>query len=762
MKRSICVMLAGAALLPTGAALAQTPAQPLPAAPEETAANETQGDIVVTAQKRSESLQKVPISITALTGEQLERQQIKAASDLSSIVPNLQVSSPLGDATPIFALRGVTQIDFGVAQNGPVAVYYDEVYHGNLTLLGVGLYDLERVEVLKGPQGTLYGKNTTGGAINLIARVPDFTSAANISASYGNYNAVLIEGGAQTALTDTLAVRGAFTFGRARGWFKNDAPDRANLESTRQYALRGTAVWEPGDAFHLTVRAATSFQNPTAYGVEPIAALGGIGSPGYPAPGAGGVILNPITQVQRRHGFDDEGFDRRSRTYSLAATADVKLSDQLSIVSITSWDKGSLFLPEDTDGTALRIAAIQVYGRMRQVTQDLRLVSDFDGPLNFILGGYYGREKLFSTTNNNFFADIDLNGDGILSRQDCIDGGYFAGCQFSNRFDQIKTSLAVYSDATFALSDRVKLRGGLRYTHDKGDLKNFSSILTDQAGVLVLNLVPDVAGQTASLQFRDQNVSGKIGIDFDISRDALIYAKFSTGYRGSAFNGAAYFSPAELSVAKPETLKAYELGFKTELFDRLVRFNGAVFYYDYKNQQSLDYNSQTQAQIVVNLPKSRVKGAEFDLAIRPAPSLTLTSSLGLLDAKITRATVQGIDVSGNRSTNAPRITLSGGLDWDIPVGTLGTLEVHGDTTYTSRQYFDVLNNPNAVQDSYVVMNGRLRLALAGARYGIAIWAKNLNNAHYRTSMVDATAGYGFTYAHVNAPRTFGASVDANF
>ena len=215
-------------------------------------------EIVVTAQKRAESLQKVPVSITALSGDELAARQIRAAEDLVMGVPNLQSNAAIGDGVPIFSLRGISMSDFSFAQNGPIATYYDEVYKGNFALLGLNLFDLERVEVLKGPQGTLYGKNTTGGAINLISRKPDFTTGGSLSLGYGNFDHFMVDGAAQTALSDVLAARVAFTFERADGWMKNVAPGKPDLNAVRQYGVRGTLLYRPSDTVDVTLRLSTS------------------------------------------------------------------------------------------------------------------------------------------------------------------------------------------------------------------------------------------------------------------------------------------------------------------------------------------------------------------------------------------------------------------------------------------------------------------------------------------------------------------------
>ncbi|WP_255504593.1 TonB-dependent receptor [Novosphingobium sp. EMRT-2] len=307
------------------------------------------GEIVVTAAKRSENLQSVPISVSAIGGDALEKSRITNVDSLVTKVANLQLTSIVGDNTPIFALRGVSMSDYSLNQSSPVATYYDEVYKGNFAFLGVAMYDLERVEVLRGPQGTLYGKNTTGGAVNIISRDAKLGETSGyLNAGYGNYNRVDVNGAVNVPLGEKAALRVAGTFSRADGWFKNVVPGLPDLASTREYALRGTLKFEPTDSVRFTLRASTSFQNPQNYGI-------------YAQPEA---VHRP--GLSKWEIASDVSQRRRARTTSVALTTNIDVSDTLAITSITSYDKGTLFFREDTDGTATKLLEIPYYDRASQ------------------------------------------------------------------------------------------------------------------------------------------------------------------------------------------------------------------------------------------------------------------------------------------------------------------------------------------------------------------------------------------------------------
>ena len=478
------LLLAGAST----AALAQA-AEPAPAA-----TSIASDEIVVTAQKRTERLQDVPVSVSVVGGDALAKSKVTQVDELVGRVPNLQLTATVGDNTPIFALRGVSMSDYSLNQASPVATYYDEVYKGNFAFLGVAMYDLERVEVLRGPQGTLYGKNTTGGAVNLISRAPklDETSGyANVG--YGNYNRIDLNGAINLPLGDKAALRIAGTYAKADGWFKNVVPGQPDLAGTSEYGIRASLLFEPSDGMKFVLRASTSFQNPTNYGIyaQPTA----INRPG-------------LTDFQIASDVPDK---RRARTYSVALTSTFDIGHDLTITSVTAWDKGSLSFKEDTDGTATKLLEIPYVDRANQFAQDLRLSSDFKGPFNFILGAYFNREKVFNETTFQIATDTDFDGIPGETAADCAIGFPLA-CQFRNSFDQVKKSYAVYSDASFEITDRLKLRGGLRFTHDTGVQNFFGSDALGADNVLVTNLIP-----LTVLKYKTNNLSGKIGLDYKLA-----------------------------------------------------------------------------------------------------------------------------------------------------------------------------------------------------------------------------------------------------
>ena len=421
-------------------------------------------------------------------------------------------------------------------------------------------------------------------------------------------------------------------------------------------------------------------QNPWNFGVSSSPTEVGIGGTIYPF---FGIPADFAEGIDRREINTPDVYRRRLRTDAVALTANWKVTDALTVVSISSWDEGSVLNHEDGDATPLEVSDAVYSGETRQFSQDLRLASDLDGPANFILGVYYNRERISNSTTNWFSTDIDVNEDGQVDAQDCIDGGFFPTCGYGNEFDQDKDSFAVYSDLQYKITDRLTARAGLRYTKDSGDLNNFRAILTDLNGNPLFNIIPgsDDLGATTSRDFDDDDISGKIGLDYELAADMMVYASYSRGYRGASFNAQAIFSPAELTIADPETLDAVEVGFKSELAGASLRLNGAAFWYGYKDQQFIDIDPDTTIAALINLPESEIIGGELELQWLPVADLTITSGLGLLRSEIKEGTSQGQDVSGNALVNAPELNFSMAIDLTLPLGTLDwELDVHATGT----------------------------------------------------------------------------------
>jgi iron complex outermembrane receptor protein len=371
---------------------------------------------------------------------------------------------------------------------------------------------------------------------------------------------------------------------------------------------------------------------------------------------------------------------------------------------------------------------------------------------------------IFNVNGLPLFTDIDTNGDGVINHLDCEAASPVA-CNFRNQFHQRKTSAALYTDDSYKISDQLTLRAGLRFTHDKAELRGFVSQEYGMDGVLIANLIPGSTtdlNATANRGFTTNNVSPKIGLDFKPSADTLLYATYSRGYRGGSFNAQAYFLPEELSTTKSETVTDYEIGSKTTLFDHRLELDSAAFYYDYQNQQFIDVDPNTGAQPLVNLPKSRIFGAELEIAARPVRNVRVTGGIALLNTKVQEGTLDGQSIVGNSIVNAPKYSGTLAVDWDVIQANWGSVATRVDGSYTARQFFDLENRPTAAQGGYGLINARLGWKTESGKAGVDLWVRNIANTFYTTDKIDLLSGFGFIYNRVGDPRTFGATATISF
>jgi iron complex outermembrane receptor protein len=758
-------------------------------------------EIVVTAQKRQESLQDVPVSVSALAASELEGFKLRDAGDIANQVPNLQQTSPGGDGFPIFSLRGVSMSDFSYNQSSPVASYVDEVYKGNPAIQGVQLFDIERVEVLRGPQGTLYGKNSTGGAINFITRTPSYETGGYLSVGAGNFNRREIRGAFEAPLIDDkLAVRVAGTWLEQDGWYENVNPGVDDAGAIDEYGIRAVVLWEPTDTLEIFLRVSTGKQEAVNYGVQPFnITSAGVGGGLYDLYSSFGATT---ASDSHREGLDrfeldsDQDEKRRIENDAVSLTINWELNGSYTLTSITSWDDGEIFSPEDTDGTYNQVLKAETLGEAEQVSQDLRITSDLDGPFNFIAGAYYAKEEVYNQTTIGYYTDLDLNADGSVDANDCLDvltvystgsaataagqgvenalnisGASLAdfapaGCRTENDFDQERISYAIYTDASYAFDEAWTLRLGLRYTEDTTELSNYSARYLASDYTPMANTIPGDPGDPyatlSDRRIKDTEVTGKVGVDYTFDSGNMIYASFSHGYRNGGFNAQAYNSISELTSVEPETLDSLEIGFKSTLLEGAMELNGAVFHYAYENQQFLNLDPNTLAQTLVNIDESEINGLELEMRYRPFETLTLRSGLGWLDTEVKEGTLRGEDLSGNELLLAPKLNFNLAADWDFLLTSMGTFILRLESSWIDDHYFEIFNVDRMKQKGYWLHNARLQFESADESWSAGAWIRNLEGKNYRTVAYDFQDAFGYDYSQVGTPRMFGMDVSYHF
>jgi len=526
------------------------------------------GDIVVTAQKRSDRAQDVPISLGVLSGDQLTASKVTNATQLGGELPNVSLTLPFGEAQPSFVIRGVTMSDFAMNQQSPNAIYVDEVYKGVAAVQALQLYDLQRVEVLRGPQGTLYGKNATGGAVSFYTQSPQFNGTHGyVSAGYGNYDRKLLEGAVGTQFSDTLAIRVAGRYEKADGWMHEIEPNVPDTGAKDNYSFRASLRFRPTSDTDITLRGSISRIRTTGIVEQSLNGPEGV------------FFTDPPFDRSHLDYFENAKGDPsflRSDTKSVSLTVVQNLTEKLTLTSISSYDHGRLINAEDADNTPFDQIFITDKSVVNAYGQDLRLAY-YSGPLKLLGGLYYNHEKVRFGERAEFLFDIGTYDPADPASSSCAVTGFF-GCRNVNNLTQIKESAAVYANASFEISPTLELTGGIRYTHDVAKLPFYRASKDFHDGATGAELIEGVVTipQSPIAPVKDNNVSFRVGANYKPSRDVLLYASYSTGYRGTSFNGLAVDSPDQLTAAAPEKVYAAEIGEKIQLFDRKLTINCCV------------------------------------------------------------------------------------------------------------------------------------------------------------------------------------------
>lgn len=697
-------------------------------------------EIIVSAQKKAENLQDVPVSVSAMSAGDLEGLKLRHSTEIAAQVPNMQIQTPFGESQPIISIRGIAMQDFNLNQNSPIGFYVDEVYIGPTYMQGMQMFDLERVEVLRGPQGTLYGKNTTGGAVNFYTKKPSFEgNSGYLTAGFGNYNRREAKGAYETTLIDNvLAVRGALTYTKADGYMENKFPGADDLSGIDEWAGRVTFVYRPNESVEALLRYHKGESTPSNYGAIHVATVDGVDFFGY---------------SRELDGLDDEEINsnlaekKEMTNEGISLTVNWDINEEYTLTSISSYDEGTFYSLEDDDASPNRLLEDTFAAEARQLTQDLRLTSSYSGPFNWIGGVYWGTEDLASLVRFEAYHDAALfPGSGLEP---------FAGFAEAT-FDQFRESYAAYFHSTYDFTHNLSLTFGLRYTNDETTVKNYQSVFGGSDSVVQGFITEPLPKDTIS----DNNVSGKIGLDYQMDNGTLFYASYSTGYRNSTYNGGALYNADDFRPVDAEEVEAYEVGFKSMFFDKRLQLNGAVFQYDYTDQQFLNFVGINS--FLENAGASTIRGFELELVARVSAALSLQAGLGVLDAEFDELVLSGVDLSGNELVSAPDTNFNMSINYEVATLDIGTVMAHFDTVYAGDQFFSVQNTDAISQEAYWVHNARLSLESANDKYTVALWVKNLSDEFYYTYGLDLTAFGGYDFFQRGTPRTFGLEATYRF
>lgn len=727
-------------------------------------------EVIVTAERREESLQDTPLSISAFTGDAIIALGFRQSVDITAQTPNFSVGYPNGDTgVPAPFIRGVGLNDFGVLNQGPVAAYMDETYISSNAAQIFQLLDVERVEVLRGPQGTLYGRNATGGAVNFVSRKPTEEWDGWGRASYGSWNQTQIEGAFGGPLGDRTAFRGALLKTDSDGWMKNrftghdqqgidELAWRVLVETTPSDGLelllnghggrtrsdsvqyRHLGVWDA--AGNMCATAATLAGNCVdifGYSEEaPYTTLGGVDVPAVP-------------------GYKEGNYDFEAKNHTdfwgVSLTVDWTLGDYL-VKSITAYDDMDDFRPEETDAGPNDELTGELAVGQESFSQEFRVSWEGD-EWSWLAGAYYLDDDATDHTAFDILRVLRplFIGDDVNCSAPPGNPTGFCPEQFvfksKSGTEQEITSVALFFDTSVQLTDALELSAGLRYTNEEIKHDSFFFYEEPAAGD------PTLPGYPAREKNDFDNVSWRLVLDYQMNDDVMLYGSITSGFKAGGIQS----TSDGVAPYDEETLISYEVGFKSTLAGNRLRLNGAAFYYDYSDLQVFAFVivNGIGFSTISNAADAEIYGAELELQWLPVDNLMVNLGLGLLSTEYQDFVIPAGDFSGNDITMSPELTANGLIQYEIPLRDSGGITLQTDFNYQDEVFFDALNNPLLREGDYWLWNARVSWASPNDHWEVAAYGRNLGDEEYMVYAFDLSF-FGFDEEMIGTARAFGVEL----
>lgn len=750
-------------------------------------------EIVVTAQKREQSLQDVAISITAFSGKQISALGYTNTIDISQQTPSLMIKQIHPSITNV-TIRGVSQNDFGGHLEAPVAMYVDNAYVSSMGAAHVQMFDLERVEVLRGPQGTLFGRNATGGLLHFMSHRPTDTFEGYGEFTYAEYDQIKFEGAVSGPLSENILGRLSIATNKHDGVAENRiGPD---LRSAETYSARGQLVFNINEDLELYLKAAYSVDDTLGNSYVHTASAydaAGLGNPVGPNEVATFVGIADFLDATQHDpitgpcaGCDPFGYvepdddphtgsydfigEFRREIYNLQGKITWE-ADGFTVTSITDFFKMNKDNGEDIDGGPNEITFEEEEDR-EQISQELRFNGETERA-RWIAGFYY---LDFDVDSYGFVVEdigplttfgFDSSTGAIAPAfndpsMPCFAPPFSGPCPpglpglnppFFHRERVESTSWAIFGHLEYDITEQITLIGALRYTEDD---RSIDLVIDNTAfGAPLVTLNP---GNTPAMEQGFNNVSAKAQINWKPTEDLMLYAGFTRGHKAGNFS-APFFIPASLTQIPhdEEVLHSYEIGAKATLLDGLARLNASAFYYDYTDYQASFFINF--AQQLSNLD-AEVYGAEVELTLNPSDSLEFLFGLSLLDTKVKNVGMPDGSLQDRKLPGAPPFSFNGlgRYNWSA---FNGNLAIQGDFKYVDDYCYGVICHPVEEAESYVVANARISYATQDEKWEVSAFVRNLSDTEYQMYGADASfAGIGATVAGM--PRWFGGSVSYHF
>ena len=778
MKRSVGQYRASAGLgvsmiaLLSFAGSAQAQSSPAPARPADKATATETPEIIVTAQYRSQSLQTIPLAVTAISAEQLKQKNQLSLVDLAASAPSVTIqqgNSGYG-ATPSVAIRGIGQNDFNFALEPAVGIYIDDVYQPTLFGSQFDLMDLDRVEILRGPQGTLAGRNSIGGTIKLVTHPADDRLEGDLTAAYGSANKAVVRGILNVPLTSNLAVRVSSYFSRQDGYV--DRYDYACLNpgsgytaltsapgcklgtegGTKHFGTHVDLRWTPSDRLDVNLVGDLNYTRDDPAATVLIAATNpypATGKTNFPLFVTGGGFVNYATYAVPEENWYP-GAVNRSNGHAASLKIEYKVSDNVTLTSISAYNGYHAQFTDDASGGPLD-ASVEYNNLIYDAySQELRLggkIAAFD----WTLGGYYfdgdgyqgGRFNLGLTgpvptvTSATQYTDF-TQGDKVTSK-----------------------SRALFAHTDWHLADKTTLTVGVRYTHEQKYYEFVRAAVTIPESILNASVNGDTGFYSKDI------VDYRVSLDQRWTSDVMTYATFSTGFRGGGVNPRP-FVPAQITTFGPEKLYNFELGTKSSLLDRKLVLDGAVFYdiYDaFQRTITNGYAGFPASAVPLNSGNGDLYGAELELTAHPTVAWSVDGSTSYTRFKTTSLSADALASGITYSMDPiymPRWRANVGTQYNFDLGSIGTLSPRIDANYQSSLYTNTINAAVNRLAGRTILNAHLTWKSLDKQWRVALDISNLTDKYYFLNIDDTLQGKGTVRATPARPRQFVLTAERKF
>jgi iron complex outermembrane receptor protein len=702
---------------------ATTAAPAAATAPAKPGSPESLAPVEVTAQRKSENLQKVPIAVTALTGADLENREINSTVDIVGSVPNLVGNENVGLSTSSsFFLRGVGQ-DESISTSDPaVGTYIDGVYVARQVGNNSYLYDIDRIEVLRGPQGTLYGRNTSGGAVSIITQKPTDELSGNLRGSYGNYGRYDIRGSVSGPIADGLTGSfAAYTAQQNKG-FQYDATNGERAFDQDSKGARGALRFRPNADLEINFSAEYAIERP--------------------------LPVLPLNAVNPANGTDfftiHSGFGiTREKVESTGYTLNVSyaLTDNLMLKSITGYRKLSQAYDFDLSDNPKPLYTLATDARFTQFSQELNLGGkSFNNALSWTTGLFFMEEHNASVIGD----DLSGLGIGLLSKQ----------------LDNDTKSFAFYGQGTYRLTDALGLTLGGRFTRERRTVDVQENFVIPGVGSIPLFSDADLLKRGTPIDPVYTAFTPKVALDYAITPDILSYISYTKGFKSGGWNGRA-LNADEFVAVKPEKVKSYETGIKTEWLDHRLRLNATYFYADYTDFIVSAVSPVTGGFITVNAAEASIQGVELEALAQVTSDLRVHASAGSMKGRYLHLDPTVEFPITNQVKRTPRLTFQTGFDYERPVTANLLAGFHANYSFSGRMYDGVNNTQYENVKARNLVDVMVTLKNLDKNVTLFAGCRNCANDRYFHSTLDFSA-LGFASQYPGDPRTFNVGLNYDF